>query len=278
MEEISSLLSIVIPCYNDSQYIEQSVLSALNQTYANTEIIVVDDGSNTATKAVLQNLEPKIAKLITQDNQGQSTARNRGIREAKGKFILVLDSDDFFEPSFCEKAVLVLKDANIKIVACNMVRFNDEKKIDEYHHGGGDLSVLILNNQATGSVMFRKEDFVKIGGYDESMRSGLEDWEFYIRLLQHGGVLHIIKEPLFNYRIRSDSTTAKANLIKYDLLKYIYNKHHNLIVLNLDIVILGLIDTIKQKDTQIYKSKEQIEFRIGLEILKPFRLIKNFFK
>lgn len=72
-------VSIVIPCYNDDQYIEQSVQSALNQTYPNIEIIVVDDGSNTKTKEVLKKIEPKITQLITQENQGQSTARNVGI-------------------------------------------------------------------------------------------------------------------------------------------------------------------------------------------------------
>ena len=72
----NSLISIIIPCYNDAQYIEQSVQSALDQTYPYKEIIVVDDGSNVETKAVLKQLEPKITHLITQENQGQSTARS----------------------------------------------------------------------------------------------------------------------------------------------------------------------------------------------------------
>ncbi len=96
------LVSIIIPCYNDEQYIEQCVNSALNQTYSNIEVIVVDDGSNRKTKTVLKKLEPNITTLITQNNQGQSTARNVGIRYAKGNYILVLDSDDYFEPTFCE--------------------------------------------------------------------------------------------------------------------------------------------------------------------------------
>ncbi|MDD3722641.1 MAG: glycosyltransferase family A protein [Lutibacter sp.] len=95
-------ISIIIPCYNDAQYIEQSVLSALNQTYQNKEVIVVDDGSNAETKAVLKKLAPQITKLITQENQGQSTARNVGIKEAKGEYILVLDSDDFFKKQLDE--------------------------------------------------------------------------------------------------------------------------------------------------------------------------------
>jgi glycosyltransferase involved in cell wall biosynthesis len=274
----TTLVSIIIPCYNDAKFIEQAVESALNQTYPNKEIIIVDDGSNLETKAVLQKLLPRVTKLISQENQGQSTARNEGIKESKGKYILVLDSDDYFEPSFCEKAVSVLEDSQVKIVACHIVRWIDKKKIDELHHDGGNLSVLILSNQATGSVMFRKEDFITIDGYDQSMRKGLEDWEFYIRLLQNGGYMHVLKEPLFNYRLRSDSTTSKANLIKYELLQYIYNKHQKLIVLNSDTVIKGLIESIKRKEMQLNKKNECLEFRIGLSILKPLRYVKSFFK
>ncbi|TDE53941.1 glycosyltransferase [Flavobacterium sp. GT3P67] len=272
------LVSIVIPCFNDAQYIEQAVNSALNQSYPYKEIIVVDDGSNIETKAVLQKLLPIITKLITQENQGQSTARNMGIREAKGEYILVLDSDDYFEPSFCEKAVLVLKDTNIKIVACHIVRFNNEKKIDEFRHKGGDLSVLILNNQATGSVMFRKNDFIKIGGYDQLMRTGLEDWEFYIRILQNGGLFYIIKEPLFNYRMRSDSTTSKANLLKYELLNYIYTKHRDLNIAYFDLFVGHLLYRIEREEIEKIKNTQRLEFKIGKAILKPFRWIKSLIK
>ena len=102
--ENSYLTSIIIPCYNDAQYIEQSVLSAVNQTYPYIEVIVVDDGSNAETKKILKKLESKIFKLITQENYGQSKARNIGIEAANGDYILVLDSDDYIESTFCEKA------------------------------------------------------------------------------------------------------------------------------------------------------------------------------
>ena len=93
----TKLVSIIIPCYNDWQFVEQAVDSVLKQTYSNIEIIVVDDGSDSETKTVLKRIEPKITKLIAQENQGQSVARNVGIQESKGQYILTLDSDDFFE-------------------------------------------------------------------------------------------------------------------------------------------------------------------------------------
>jgi glycosyltransferase involved in cell wall biosynthesis len=272
------LLSIVIPCYNDAQYIEQAVLSALNQTYTHKEVIVVDDGSNVETKLVLISLENKITKLITQENQGQSTARNNGIKEAKGQYILVLDSDDYFEPTFCEKAIAILENENVKLVTSYLTRFDNDKNINEYCPQGGDISAFIFNNEATGSVMFRKKDCVAIGGYDEVMRCGFEDWEFYIRLLKVGGVAYIVPEFLFNYRIKKDSTTSKANKIKYELLHYIYIKHRDLYMLHFDLFISYLLSKTQREELEKIKNKERLEFKIGKAILRPLRWMKTMIK
>ena len=94
---MKNLLSIVIPFYNDWQFVAQSIESAINQTYQNKEIIVVDDGSDDRTKKVLLQIEPKINNLIFQDNKSQSTARNKGIRAAQAEFIIGLDSYNYFE-------------------------------------------------------------------------------------------------------------------------------------------------------------------------------------
>lgn len=268
-------VSVVIPCFNDSEFVEQAIDSILAQTYRCQEIIVVDDGSNTETKNVLKAISSKITRLITQENKGQSSARNVGIRESTGDYILVLDSDDYFEATFVEKAILALEASNIKIVACYIVRFNSNNIIDEYRHKGGGVSVLMLNNQATGSVMFRKKDFIKVGGYDESMRKGFEDWEFYIRLLKKGGLLYIIKEPLFNYRMRIDSTTSKANQAKYELLNYVYIKHQELYKINFDVFINHLLYKLEREEQEKIKNTRRLEFQIGKTILKPLRWIKS---
>jgi glycosyltransferase involved in cell wall biosynthesis len=272
------LLSIVIPCYNDAQYIEQTVLSALNQTYTQKEVIIVDDGSDATTKIILRNLENRVTKIVRQENQGQSIARNRGIKEAKGEYILVLDSDDIFNPSFCEKAVAILENEKIKLVTSYLTRFNGNKNIDEYCPQGGDISVFIIDNQATGSAMFRKKDCIEIGGYDEIMRSGFEDWEFYIRLLKEGGIAYVIPEFLFYYRLKKDSTTSKANKIKYELLNYIYNKHRDLYVANFDLFVTHLLTKIKHEENQKIKNMERLEFKIGKSVLQPLRWIKSVFK
>lgn len=277
--QIQPKVSIVIPCYNDAAYIEQAVLSALNQTYPNIEVIVVDDGSNTETKAVLNKLEPKITQLITQDNKGQSAARNEGIKVAKGDFIFVMDSDDFIAPSLCEEAVAVFtSDISLKIVSCQATLLYSDQKTEIYIPKGGDISAFMYQNCALGTSMFKKEDWQRINGYDETMRSGFEDWEFFIRLLKSGGTTFVIEKPLYTYRKREASTTSKANKVRYDLWNYIFTKHRDLYKADFDNFISFFINRVKQAETTQYKYKNKIEFKIGQVILKPFRFIKSFFK
>jgi glycosyltransferase involved in cell wall biosynthesis len=276
--ENSTLISIVIPCYNDAQYIEQSVFSALNQTYSQIEVIVVDDGSNEETKKVLKSLEPKITKLITQENSGQSKARNVGIKASKGDYILVLDSDDYFESTFCEKAILSLGNPEIKLVTSFVKRFNDFYCYDFYPNGGDLKDFLICNQAAAGSIMFRKQDCITAGGYDETMTFGFEDWEFYIRLLKNGGTAFVIPEFLFNYRAKENSTTSRANKMKYKLQYFIYEKHKYLYVLYFEDFVSYLLNRIEREEKEKLKNLQRIEYRIGITVLKPFRWIKKMFK
>lgn len=274
--KLNNLVSIIIPCYNDWQYVGQSIDSALNQTYSNIEVIVVDDGSDVRTKTVLKQFEAKITKLITQENKGQSSARNAGIREATGDYIVVLDSDDFFEPSFCSKALSVfVNDPNIKLVSCYANLIFENKTISVFKPAGGSIINFMDNNAALGSCMFKKDDWLSCDGYDEEMRCGFEDWEFYIRILKNSGVAYIIKELLFSYRKRSNSTTTIANNKKYKLLKYIYLKHQDLYKNNFDSFVIFLLSKIEREEYEKLKNLQRIDYKIGKIILKPLRFIKS---
>ncbi|WP_391594864.1 glycosyltransferase [Winogradskyella sp.] len=269
-----------MPCYNDAEFIEQAVDSAINQTHSNKEIIVVDDGSNQDTKLVLENLEHKIDKLITQDNSGQSNARNNGIKQAKGKYILVLDSDDYFENSFCDKAInLFNQSSKVKLVTCyaNLV-FKKSTNNFVYKPKGGTVKSFLTSNSALGSAMFKKEDWSNCGAYDETMRNGLEDWEFYIRLLKEGGKAEVIEEPLYNYRKRENTTTSRANQAKYHLFNYIFTKHKDLNIRHYDDFMSQLLSKIEKEEHEKFKNRERIEFKIGESILKPLRWIKAIFR
>jgi hypothetical protein len=277
---MNDLISIIIPCYNDSDFIEKAVQSALNQTYPNIEIIVVDDGSDAKTKAVLKAIEPSITKLITQDNQGQSVARNNGIKQAKGEFILNLDSDDFFEPSFCEKAVQKFQeDSAIKIVTCLANRFNTKGSIDIVTPRGGDIQNFLFANSALGSSMFRKQDWKVAGGYEEELPIlGFEDWEFYIQLLKHGGYAYVLNEVLFHYQVRENSTTDRIRDLKLDKFKHIIFKHQDLYKDNFEGLVANLLERIRQESIEKVKNTERLDFVIGNHVLKPFRWVKAMIK
>lgn len=274
------LLSIVIACYNDADYIEQAVTSALSQTYSNKEVIVVDDGSNSETKAVLKKLEPKITLLITQKNQGQSIARNNGIREAKGEYILNLDSDDFFEASFCEKAICKFdEDKQIAIVTCQANLFNEKGFINVFLPSGGALNNFLFANAALGSLMFKRKDWESCGGYEEKLPIlGFEDWEFYIQILKFGGYAYVIQETLFNYQIRKNSTTDRIRDLKLDKFKHIIMKHEELYKENFQSLVENIFERIKQEQGEKIKNTKRIEFKLGFILLKPLRILKSLLK
>lgn len=274
MQENSYLISIIIPCFNDADYIEQSIQSALDQTYKNKEIIVVDDGSNEKTKAVLKRLEAKIDFLITQENKGVSAARNRGIEASKGEYILVLDSDDYFESTFCEKAVKILnKKTNIKLVTCFARWFWSDQGYQIYKPEGGEVKNFLLTNAAIGNSIFRKFDFIKNGSYDEEMLTGYEDWEFYLRLLKSGGIAEVIPEVLFNYRIKKNSRNKKANMARYDILGYIYAKHEVLYKKYFSYFIIEWLDSVKKSEAFKQQVMDSLDYKLGNKLLKPLRFL-----
>ena len=277
---MKNLISVIIPCYNDELFLEGAIDSILKQTIVNKlEIILVDDGSNIKTKELIKKIASKIDLLITQENQGQATARNNGIKKANGDYILVLDSDDFFESPFCEKAINVIQsDSDIKIVTSyTNILYEGSSTIKLYKPLGGNLLAMLLNNTAMGSCMFKKEDWELVGGYDETMRNGFEDWEFYIRLLKNKGNVKVIEDVLFNYRRKKNSTTFEANKIKYDLLRYIYCKHQELYKMYFTDFIDFLLNKIEIEEKEKIKKYSKIEYKIGLKILKPLRFIKRIF-
>ena len=271
-----SLVSVIIPCFNNWLYIEQAINSIVNQTYRFIELIVVDDGSNQKTKDILNALSDKINVLIHQDNKGQSAARNEGVKYAKGDYILFLDSDDFFEPEFCELAVERIKNNNeIKIVTCYSNIIVDENVNRVFKPHGGTLQNMILSNCAMGSCLIRKDDWQITGGYDESMRTGFEDWEFYIRILSLGGKVEVIDKILFNYRKGHVSTTSKANSIKNELRYYICTKHKDHYKSYFEQFVKQLLDENQAISNTLRKRENSKEFKIGKMILYPFRIIKK---
>jgi len=194
-------VSVVIPCYNQGKYLEEAVESVLNQTFQDFEIIIVDDGStDDSTKNVLKNYQKPKTKVIHTDNKGLASARNRGIQEAKGEYILPLDADDKIGREYLEEAVKILdKNRDIGIVYCEAVYFGAQDGLlilPEY-----SLEKILTKNIIFCSALFRKQHWEIVGGYNINMVYGLEDWDFWLSLIELGLKIYRIPKVLFHYRI-----------------------------------------------------------------------------
>ena len=269
-------VSIIIACYNDPDVLK-AVKSAYQQTYTNKEIIVIDDGSNESTKEAIRAVKDSISILVEQENQGQSIARNNGIKRATGKYIVNLDSDDFFEDSFCEKAVKIFEEEDrVKIVTCKARRFNKSGGIDISTPRGGEVEDFLYSNSALGSSMFRKSSWEESGGYEEKLPIlGIEDWEFYIHILKGGGYAHVLPEVLFHYQIRKNSTTDRIRELRHDKFRQIILKHKDLYSTNFELTIDHLVGRINKLELEKRKILKQADYRIGNVLLKPFRVLKK---
>lgn len=221
-------VSIVIPHYNYQLFLKECVESAIRQTVSPIEIIIVDDYSTVpidTDKELIRDLY-RICKdinliIITLDeNCGLSAARNTGIKAAKGEYILCLDADDTIEPEFIEMTV----DTD-DIVATYQQEFGArEGKLRWLEHPV--LKDFFQYNQIPAGCLFKKNIWERIGGYDESMKEGYEDWEMWMRALQDGATITTVPLFLFNYRIHPDSMINKTITNHERLKKYIMKKLH----------------------------------------------------
>jgi hypothetical protein len=280
---MNELVSVVIPCYRQAKYLPEALQSIRNQTYQNWECIIVNDGSPDDTDTVAKDWctkDPRF-KYLYQENGGLSNARNSGIKNSKGKYLLTLDSDDKFEARFIEKALAVLiSDTSIGLVCSWGFRFMGDKKRELYKPGGGAIKEFLFCNAANmGSLLFRKECWEQTGGYDEKMKWGYEDWEFYLRVCQVGWKMHVIPEPLFWYRQHAISMRTDAvNNHDVEIKKYIFHKHEVLYKAHYEDFIDYFLRAVALEKKQNLKIQNRIDYRLGAAILKPFRIIKSFFK
>ncbi len=126
-----SKIAVIIPAYNVEKYIERTLRSLMKQTFKNFETIIINDGSTDNTEKIIQEVLQNANfqwKLINQENQGVSAARNRGIIESKGEYISFLDADDYYHPIFLEKMYNKTKEKNYDVIFCNYALVTEKGK------------------------------------------------------------------------------------------------------------------------------------------------------
>ena len=222
---INDIVSIVIPAYNAEKYLEETVTSALASGYPFLEIIIVNDGSTDKTQQVIDNITEKHNEIkgYLQTNQGVSVARNLGILNATGKYILPLDADDLISRDYIEKAVEILSNnEQVKMVYGQGEFFGDRQ--GKWNLKPFSRRLLARKNMLYISGIFRKSDFDKTDGFCSEIK-GPEDWDFWISLLKRGGEVVRLPEICLYYRVHANSKRI-ANKNKKKEAIGILNKRH----------------------------------------------------
>ncbi|QCX53435.1 glycosyltransferase family A protein [Elizabethkingia sp. JS20170427COW] len=220
------LISVIVPCYNQAQYLDECLQSVLDQTYPNWECIIVNDGSPDNTEEIAEQWTAKDSRFIylKKENGGLSSARNAGIEIAKGEWILPLDCDDKIGNQYLELAEKEF-DKGYTLIYCEAEFFGE--KTGKWELPKFSLENLAKDNCIFCTALFKKEDWIKIGGYDEKMIYGLEDWEFWIHLLKsEKNEVYRISKILFYYRIKSQSMIKNLQNEKWHQMVFNIEKKH----------------------------------------------------
>jgi glycosyltransferase involved in cell wall biosynthesis len=280
----SPLVSVIIPCYNQGLYIEETLNSVFIQTYDNIEIIVINDGSSDLlTKDKLSKISADSrVKYLSIENIGVSAARNFAINISLGDYIFPLDADDLISESYIEKAVsLLVKDETIDLVYCRAVYFGERS--GEIELGDYDLKSMLCKNQIFNSVLLRKQKIIAIDGYDENFKLGWEDWDFYLRYIGNSSQVYKINEILFQYRIKNESRNESLISDRLNLVeRQLYYKHINLYKNNFSFPISRIRNYESDKsriddlNSCITNMKNSLSFQVGSFITFPVRIIYKF--
>lgn len=230
--EIAQDVEAVITSFNQGNMIREAVQSLWDQTVRPVRIRIVDDGSTDPDSVrVLEQLEadPEAAvpvEILRQENAGVSAARNAGIRSAVTPLVLVLDGDDRLEADYLEKVRNLLREYPAMVAASSWM--HTFGVLDAMVcPSGGTLQEFLSRNCCPATHIHRRELWEKCGGYDECMRSGFEDWDFFLSMLEtvKNGSIGIVEKPLIDYRTTPVSSNIRSMSKRLELMHFIIEKH-----------------------------------------------------
>lgn len=221
-------ISIVTPCYNDGHYLTEAVGSVERCDGSLSELIIVNDGSTDPhTLTALRDLERRGYKVIHQENKGLGAARNAGVSEATGDYILPLDSDNRIRPEYLTLSLEILEsEPAVGVVYGQAELFGDKAgvwAIPEF-----DEAALWNANFIDACAVYRKKVWEDVGGYDTVMPvPGWEDWEFWLSAAERGWGFRRLNQVVFDYRVRGDSMIGqyRDKYIPAEVTAYIAEKH-----------------------------------------------------
>lgn len=209
---------MVIPCFNHGRFVGDAVRSALGQADVDVGVVVVNDGSDDGTSPRAcdraAELDPKRVIVLHQENKGLPAARNAGATLATARFapqyLTFLDGDDWLEPTFVRQLAAALASVPPERRETTAYAYCQERLVEK---GTGiwrvpdfDPVLMLITNLHPVTTLIRRECFEAVGGFDESMRYGYEDWDLWLRMLGRGWRGERVCEPLFVWRRHSHTT------------------------------------------------------------------------
>ena len=286
-------VSIIIPCYNQGTMLREALASVEQMRNANLlEVIVVDDGSSEPeTRVILSDIAEAGYRVVSQPNRGLGTARNAGIRLAKGELILPLDSDNRLRAAYLNEGVSLLREnPRAGVVYADAEYFGE--RTGRWDLPEFSLLSLIRTNFIDACALFRKGLWEEVGGYDEQMPwMGWEDWDFWLRVASHGGTFVHVGKVGFDYRVRKDSMIAKTMGCDYrlqgdssnvgrisrrlnDVVDYIFGKPE-----------LACYKLLREADEEVQQLRggirtmqDSLSYRVGRGLLAPARLLRKLWR
>jgi GT2 family glycosyltransferase len=219
----SPLVSVIIPCYNYAAYVRECILSVVNQTFSDLEIIVVNDGSTDNSKKVIESCIQEFGNtkitLVDQPNSGQpAISRNNGIKVAKGRFILPLDADDVLGSMMIAECLDTFnRNPESSVVYTDFINQSPDKSQHIQATGEFRSELLRVNNQLAYCSMYRREVWETLGGYHTNIR-GYEDWDFWLGASLAGFIGKRIPKAHFIYRAKDSGVFSQA-VVKDRFLK-----------------------------------------------------------
>jgi Predicted glycosyltransferases len=223
-----------MPCYNDGEYIRDAIAALDRQSYRDFELIIIDDASDAAEtiRAIADLKRENTIKLHT-NRLGPAGARNQGIEAASGNYILPMDADDTIEPSYIEKAVQALEKTERVGIVYSKADFFGERSgpwaLPPY-----SIEEMLMGNIIFACAMFKRADYIKVGGYRQSLGAGLEDYDLWLSLIENGAEVYQIPETLFHYRIKPVSRSSRFDE-NGEIANRVYDEiyaHHRALYLN----------------------------------------------
>jgi glycosyltransferase involved in cell wall biosynthesis len=264
---MTPLISVVIPCYNHGAYIDETIQSVLAQTVQDFEILVLDDGSTDAhTIDLLRSAPWPRAQVFRTDNGGLARARNTLNQRSTGRYLCALDADDRLHPQYFEKTLAAFDaDPGLTFVSTRLQMFGEQSLVlpDSLRC---DLPTLLTDCPIFSAALLRREAIFAVGGYDETMTEGNEDWDFWITLLERGYRGIILPDVLFYYRRRRGSmcdtcTTGETHL---RLVEYLTRKHESSFHAHLDEALLSKDGDLQKRVRANWLVQQEID-----EYLRP---------